>query len=108
MGNKSGSASSILTTLQKNSLAGKDTEKDLGALWKKYDKDSSGWLENDEAVRFFGEVYDWLNASSSQQTDKQATVADWILSFDANGDGKISWKEFSQAATSAISGSMNQ
>jgi hypothetical protein len=64
MGNRH-NAASLLSSLQKSSLAGKDVEKDLGTLWKKYDQDSSGWLEKGEAHKFFAEVYDWLSSSGT-------------------------------------------
>lgn len=64
MGNKQ-STSSLLSSIQKNALAGKDIEKDLSNLWSKHDKDQSGWLENAEAQKFFEEVYDWLQSTGS-------------------------------------------
>jgi len=37
---------------------------------------------------------------------KQATIAEWTKALDANGDGRMSWKEFVTASTGLVDGSL--
>jgi Ca2+-binding EF-hand superfamily protein len=62
------------------------SEEELQVLFRKYDKDSSGFLDKDE-------LREVLYASNSAFTDEEVDV---ILSMlDSSGDGRITYEEFS-------------
>uniref|UniRef100_A0A0B6ZL79 EF-hand domain-containing protein n=1 Tax=Arion vulgaris TaxID=1028688 RepID=A0A0B6ZL79_9EUPU len=71
-----------------NSL--EDFTRKLTALFKQYDSDKSGFLDKEELKKVLG-------ASGHKFTD--AEVNEILRNADKSGDGKISFKEFTDACT---------
>eukprot|EP01130_Rhizamoeba_saxonica_P002197 TRINITY_DN1202_c0_g1_i2.p1 TRINITY_DN1202_c0_g1~~TRINITY_DN1202_c0_g1_i2.p1 ORF type:complete len:264 (-),score=44.56 TRINITY_DN1202_c0_g1_i2:700-1449(-) len=68
-------------------------------IWNIFDEDTSGFLEQHEAERFLGALYDGLMGRPNQMDKrrikkKMHTVALWWSVFDSNSDGLFSWDEF--------------
>jgi gas vesicle protein len=69
-------------------------------LWERYDHNNNQILEREEAMEFFGDVYDYVTSSQPDVwTDpKDTTIKKWCEHFDKDGDGKISWEGFEAVA----------
>lgn len=94
------------TKILQGLASGEGAEAKLKKLWDKFDEDKSGELEKDEAEKFFGMMHDFLykhNKSVFEEYCSQLTKEDcvnlWFAHFDADGNGKISWKEFKETVS---------
>jgi len=68
----------------------------LQELWRKADKDKSGYLDKGEAKQFFGNLYSTLKTRDvlREPGTKSFCVEKWIQRFDKNGNGMLSQDEF--------------
>ena len=61
--------------------------------FKKYDKDSSGYLSRKELNKPAKDILNGFNEDLSKQ-EKVAIIDEWFIKYDLNKDGKISYDEF--------------
>ena len=63
------------------------------AEFKRYDKDSSGYLSRKELNKPAKDILNGFNKDLSKQ-EKVAIIDEWFIKYDLNKDGKISYDEF--------------
>lgn len=66
----------------------------LASLWKAFDKDSSGTLENSEQDALFAALYESLHKKEKKKEKKAEIIAKWKKFFDVDGDGVLTLEEF--------------
>jgi len=84
--------------LAQSAASTKEKEQILRSIYDKADKNKSGFLENEEAKIFFGQLYDYLTNKKYIDVgggiDKKVVVETWMKHYDKNHDGKLEFNEF--------------
>jgi len=93
-------SSEIIEELREAQLTTDEDEKDekLKKIFAKADKNNSQFLEENEAKKFFGQLYDYLTKTKFIDVggglDKKTVINTWIGYYDKNKDGKLEYSEF--------------
>jgi len=75
-----------------------EKEQILRSIYGKADKNNSGFLEAEEAKKFFGQLHSYLTNKKYIDVgggiEKKVVVDTWMNYYDTNKDGKIEFSEF--------------
>eukprot|EP01123_Difflugia_compressa_P007823 TRINITY_DN217_c1_g1_i1.p1 TRINITY_DN217_c1_g1~~TRINITY_DN217_c1_g1_i1.p1 ORF type:complete len:273 (-),score=69.53 TRINITY_DN217_c1_g1_i1:65-808(-) len=93
-------STSIIKEMETAQMETDPTTKDkiLKTIYDRADKNKSGFLEQDEAKKFFGQLYDYLTNKRyidvGGGVDRKTVLKTWMDHYDRDKNGKIDYSEF--------------